>query len=558
MNKLTKRVSTAFLVISLLLASCGGNSSSGGSSSSAQSASSGDTASVSQQPEEYTLPLVTDGSVTLTVGTWYSGTLNPETVNDLPVWKKFEEDTGVKVEWELTPNTDYNTVMQTRLAAAEDLPDFINVPGGDVIKYVTAGVVQPITEQLQKYAYNTMKLYEENPYLKSFVTAPDGEIYSFTSDVSGSAKSDPYSFYIRKDWLDKFNLDLPETVDDWYTAWKTFLDNDANGNGLKDEIPLCNDVTLRGVLAFSEAWGLRTFASLGWSINDQGQVEYDYIKPEMKEALTWLNKCYSEGLIDKEFMTQTSDMILSKVSQNQAGSCFRFLNGVATWNNVLETSGIDGEYVAVAPPSSGTTGTEPFIERYGRVSGHYAFTNKVEDLETKIKFIDYIYASQEGSWNYCFGVEGQSYEVVDNIPQYTEWATKNPDGLTLNNALLSLGCNAVSMPWNRSVEGIWSYQPLQSISSNPKTVEYANMIQDYIVESYPNGMLMTEEESSTIAQYQADLDTYRDEMMAKFITGQESLDKFDTFVSTIQGMHLDDVKAVKQAIYDRYVAAMGS
>jgi ABC-type glycerol-3-phosphate transport system substrate-binding protein len=34
--------------------------------------------------------------------------------------------------------------------------------------------------------------------------------------------------------------------------------------------------------------------------NADGKYEYCYIKSEMMDALTWLNKLYSEGLIDAD------------------------------------------------------------------------------------------------------------------------------------------------------------------------------------------------------------------------------------------------------------------
>lgn len=42
-------------------------------------------------------------------------------------------------------------------------------------------------------------------------------------------------------------------------------------------------------------------------------------------------------------------------------------------------------------------------------------------------------------------------------------------------------------------------------------------------------------------------------MINKFIMGKEPLDNFDSFVQTLKNMGIDDVLAVEQAAYDRYV-----
>ena len=50
------------------------------------------------------------------------------------------------------------------------------------------------------------------------------------------------------------------------------------------------------------------------------------------------------------------------------------------------------------------------------------------------------------------------------------------------------------------------------------------------------------------------METYRDEMMLKFITGIESLDNFDSYVETLNSMGLTQLTEVYQAAYSRYQA----
>ncbi len=551
------------LAACLLLTACtgpaGGSSSSSSSSGSSPSGSSSASgtggsapdSSTGSGPEKYTLPLVEDGSVTISIAIYENYLTGYPYSSGLPVWERLQEETGVKIDWQTTPSSDYATVMKTRLASGTDLPDFINIPG-DAMRYVSDGVIIPITEQMEKYGYYTNQLFEANPYLRPFVTGPDGELYFFTSDVAGTSLSDPYAFMIRKDWLEKFNLSEPETLDDWYQCWKTFLEQDANGNGQRDEIPFCNDNQLKGLTGFGEAFGLYTHASEGWSVNDQGVVEYDYVKPEMKELLAWLNKCYSEDLIDKEFATQGTDVIMKKVSSNQSGGVFRFLNGLDTYNKALQSAGIDGEYIAVKPPkASADSKLEPFVERYGPVSGLYGFTKDCKDLDIKFKFIDYAYASETGNFGTCFGEEGVGYELKDGKPVFTDYVLNNPDGKSTSDALRSMGAMP-TFPWCRSLNGYWSYQPTQTIAHQPNTVAAAEMMQPYIRDSFPQNIPSTEEEQSIIGQYMTDITTLRDEMVTKFIMGRESLDQFDTFVNDLQQIGLDKVLQVRQAQYDRY------
>ena len=57
--------------------------------------------------------------------------------------------------------------------------------------------------------------------------------------------------------------------------------------------------------------------------------------------------------------------------------------------------------------------------------------------------------------------------------------------------------------------------------------------------------------------YMVDLQTYVDERAVAFISGTVSIeDEFDSYISTLQSLQLEEVLKVKQAQYDRYAAAM--
>ena len=111
-----------------------------------------------------------------------------------------------------------------------------------------------------------------------------------------------------------------------------------------------------------------------------------------------------------------------------------------------------------------------------------------------------------------------------------------------------------TLPWNRSLNGYWSYQAPQTIAHNPNAVAAAEMMQDYIHDSFPTRILLTSDEQAIITQYAADLETRSKEMMTRFIMGQESLDNFDKFVSELEAMGLAEVTAIRQSQYDRYIA----
>jgi len=558
MRKLIALLLCTAFVLGLGLVGCQSNTGSTSGSAAVQTTAAStaakttaaNTANSTAAAEPSSLPIVEPGSVTLVWGTYDNWYTPASYSQNLAIFKAIEEDTGVKIEWDIVPPSQYTTTMQTRLAAGTDLPDFINVPG-DVVKYAMDGLLIPIDGLINQYAPNICKYFEADPLTKKVLTAPDGHIYSLASVVTGTGQSDPYAWIVRKDWLDRLGLAEPTTIDEFYNMLKAFKEQDANGNGdLNDEIPLVTRYNVWDLSSLGDAWDLHLFYSSGFHADDNNVVQYEWMDDRARELVTWLNKLYSEGLIDQEFLNTKDDERLAKVTRNIVGCANHFINAIENWDNVLTQAGVsDVNHIALTP-LTGPNGYKGHQEAYGPVSGNFSISKDCENQEVAIKWLDYVYASEEGFMYTTFGIEGQSYEIVNGEPVYSEWATKNPDGLSLNEAIRSLGA-LPNIPYIRSDVGFWSKQNMASIAHLPKTMEMAKKISPYVITAYPS-ILSTAEEAQQLTALMTDIDTYRDEMITKFILGQESLDQWNSFVESLQSMGMDEVLKIKQQQYDRF------
>ena len=63
-----------------------------------------------------------------------------------------------------------------------------------------------------------------------------------------------------------------------------------------------------------------------------------------------------------------------------------------------------------------------------------AITTSCKDVETAARLLDYAY-SEEGHMLFNFGVEGESYTMVDGYPTYTDKILNNPEGWPLAQSL---------------------------------------------------------------------------------------------------------------------------
>ena len=71
---------------------------------------------------------------------------------------------------------------------------------------------------------------------------------------------------------------------------------------------------------------------------------------------------------------------------------------------------------------------------------------------------------------------------------------------------------------------------------------------------YLPNISLNADETETKTRVMSDIDTYVDEMVLKFIVGTEPLDNWDTFVSTVEGMGLQEALDAMQSAHDRYMA----
>ncbi len=496
--------------------------------------------------EEITFPLAE--TVEITVAT-PDGTV-ASLADNLPLWQELEKRTNVKINWDVTAPAQYDEVMKLRVSASGDIPDVMFLPNGLNLGGLGGdGTILPLEDYIDKYGENIKKMYEEFPRVKS-LTSADGHIYSINT-VSENAYFMPYAFAIRKDWLDRLNLEEPETIDDWMTVLRAFRDQDADGDGdPNNEIPFSAGGHVWYTTFWAHAWDLHLFYSDGWYPDENGKMQYEFISDRAKEFFSWLNDFYEEGLLDPEFMTLGDEnKLYEKAARNEVGAFSVYPSQIPMIEETLHSSGVeDAKLVPLIPPAGPYA---QMVEIPGDMSVNgYVISSKCEHPEIVIALINYL-MSDEGTLLMNLGVEGETYiDNGDGSYTLTEYVTQNPDGLSANEVLSAYGCQ-LGLPYimseKRGSAMLYEYDEEMRdrfVTVSEATRPYAQ-----------SGLVLppaTEEENEIIAGKTGDLTTYIWEMTGKFIVGTADVDtEWDTYVSKVKELGVDDILAVKQAQYDR-------
>ena len=171
----------------------------------------------------------------------------------------------------------------------------------------------------------------------------------------------------------------------------------------------------------------------------------------------------------------------------------------------------------------------------------WGVTKSSSNLDLAIRFLDYAF-SDENQDMYCWGIEGESYEVDGNGNRsFTEKASDNT-------WLQQLGINpAQVLPARQSTEATYALVSEWHEDVDQDLIQYMRAPWPFI--------FAEDDEAEIVSDYLVDLTTYADEMNVAFITGTTSLDEYDNYVDTLKSMHLDDLLKVRSAQYDRYKAA---
>lgn len=539
----------AAAILGSTLTACGGGSDSGtNGSDSAVEGLAEDMALTDAPAEEITLPISTDGLE-------LSFFAMPEPVitskmkgySEMTVHQTAEELTGVHINWREESYTDPKQKMNLMFSTGdtEDIVwDAWKHASGGPKKLLDEGLIVSLNPYIEKYAPNLKKLLQETPGLLEQISTDDGRIFMFPTIRLEPITRANSGFAIRKDWLDRAGLPVPETIDEWYTMLKTFQDMDMNGNGLKDEcfVSMGFEKTSQSMDNFAVAYGL--VAGTDLYVKD-GQVKYGAYEPEFKDFVAEMAKWYSEGLLDPEFSTQDSKQFDSKMVNDMGGAYYGSLSG--NMGKFITARSDDSEYDLVpapmpkAPDGKVHTG----ISGYGQMVPHGAsICSTNENIVETVKWLDWHY-SEEGTALYNWGIEGQSYEVVDGKNQFTDLITNNPDGLSKDEAdARYAGGVLTQMP---IVEDPEVFLALKSLPQQ----KAASQLWCQADTSWLLSPLYFDSETTTEnANIMSEIKTYVAEQFNKYVMGIESMDTFDQFQQQLKNMGIETVLANYQASYD--------
>lgn len=592
-----KRVLSLILVCAMVMAltACSGeenqsssqvSSSEVSSESSSEETSSESSESSSEESSEEASSVPADNADLVTLKVLckndYNSEIKTEDWENYDVSKIFMDKLasfGVKLEAECIANSDFDNVVNTRMASGVDMPDIVSIAfdeisKDDILSWGSNGLIIPASQLMEEYDTDgSIAAYWDKyaPGTRGAETAPDGNLYWFVYlyhveryDTETGEKMHSESLRtpsLRQDWVEAVGetMQLCYTPDQLYDLLIKIQQQDANGNGAQDEVVDVRIDTFNDNL--SRGFGLNT-ALLAYIDND-GKVQSNWYDDRLITYLDYMKRLYDNGLFDTASLS--GDLYTSElISENRAALTVNY----ATWSDYENQISAEGaQYTPFVLDEDGdlSTGWYCFGDNTDMIFNQYFVTSACEHPEAAAALFDFIYTDEYALLDYA-GIEGVTYTLddkgvitmIDNgaVPEDADEAkayrAKYSTFFSTSMGLYGLPAMLVLPSYAYSVDpnATESLQIKQTAVSEMKKYMDTCDFQKSTLKA-----LATDEESEKLDEIGETLETYAQELLTDIILGEKSVDTLDTEVAQMEELGLKDYMDILQTRYDRAVAA---
>ena len=488
--------------------------------------------------------------------------------------KYLEDMTGIHIELTLLPaNSDeLKTKLALMVSGKDDLPDVLITDALSqeiVLNYGQNGIFLPIEDYLNDADkmpnYNAIP-EEDKEDITSIVTLADGHIYGFPHYDLDTWNATPNRIYINRAWLDTLGLEMPTTTDELKEVLIAFRDQDPNGNGLKDEIPLygCQQVGYGGNIA-KTLMNSFIYYNGTLALDENNEVMSPVVEDAFREGLRYMNDLYEEGLMTAAIFTDDSTQFKATLNQEPGVVGYVSAGSVSNWPDAKNNQNfLEMELTA---PVSGPDGVQysPYSKYFGwsTYSAAYLFSG-TEKADLAAELMDAFYDSTVSMMN-RYGEKDVDWtddpEVLKNESNdYVEAGLYDSVKYKILNDVWSE--SSTKKFWHNigprycSLDDINRISPVGEYSADDPSnlygenlTLYADLHPEYVL---PSILHYTAEETEEIQQIMTDVDTYASQSMAEFITGARDIETdWDDYLEELDNLGLQTWIECAQQAYTR-------
>jgi len=248
------------------------------------------------------------------------------------------------------------------------------------------------------------------------------------------------------------------------------------------------------------------------------------------------------GLIDAEVFTRGSSSREFLLSENLGGMTHDWFASTSGYNTSLKDK-VPGFTFKAFPPPASISGAR--IAEHRRIPvkpDGWAIGHTNEHLVETIKYFDFWF-TETGRTLQNFGVEGETWTMVDGKPTFTEAVLTSE--VPVNSQMYRVGAQVQ--------RGYFQDYEYERQWSNEIALEGIALYDEgaYLIDQFL-GVAMNPEEQKVFDKYWSSIRTYMLERQQAWILGSgDVMEDWDDYMETLKDMGYDEVLEVMQAAYSR-------
>ena len=473
--------------------------------------------------------------------------------DDLHYFTAVGELTNVFFNFANIADTDYDTKMNLSLAGGDIYDIYLSGVGQDNVRTygMEGGMFLKLDDLIANEMPQLMARNAEDPRMLKCVIESDGSIYQFPQFVE-TATIAVATIYTRLDFTEPVGYDEEringlKDITEVYDLFKAVQEANATNPEFVTLLPYSVS-HLNGVVEnyFFPAFGDDPFS--GFVENGNGTISNNSGSDQMRRYLTFMNQLFEEKILYNEIYTADTATTTAITKANNSpflsyGTMLGYDNFASGNCDMIILPLVTSEYTN-SIKCKGYAG----VSATGRV-----ISSTCENPEILCRFLDINYSIDEvapginGLTNFL-GVRGEDWDYTDDTREFYEIFI--PDGVNLSATEINYSYRGPSIHAWCSIMAI---QQGSSPGLTCKGVESLAKLYPYHVAPFPSSFLKyTSDESERYATLNTEIGEYVNSMKAKFISGAESLDNWDTYVNTLKKMGIDELTGIVQDAYTRY------
>ena len=487
-------------------------------------------------------------------------------LNNHQIWSALEDLTGVHLELTVVDASTASDKLNLMLASG-DYTDLMNM--SSYTSGVDAAYEQEIILDLGDRLEENMPNYWTiiNSDRKLFGEVQDSgkflAIYPIKDEVANPQDMGPF---IRMDWLEDLDLEVPQTYDELTEVLRAF----KTEKGATEPMALFNTVSLQNGLLSGGFGSLAELSANAMGTNfsnsfyqEDGEVIYGATAEGTRKYLSWLHDLYTENLINFENMQNRETNPFSDLNAGYAAD--------GTNGYIFSNQPFGGNYSTMAASQYGdencnwwpvqdvaeTAGqTIPFFEENSLVDSTGAsaisISSQCDNVEVALQFLDFGY-SYEGSLLYNFGFQkgsGQGqYETWDfdaeGVPTFDAEVMNSIATTNIASSIIATK-DLAGVVFDARLAFEFGERELSCFEAWSTNKNTSNIL--------GSDTILTAQEMTDASAIYSDIITYVGTSALQFINGDLDVNSdadWNAYVDNITSMGIEKLTSIVQGAYDR-------